>query len=92
MVSKTESAIQSQAKHKPMCQVLTSLKNTSWKTLPPALFLCLLVVISFSIIAPSLVTIAGDKCGEGSVSVRLWQFEYQFSKKSDCNSLTDMSY
>jgi hypothetical protein len=92
MASKTESAIQSQAKHKPMHKALTSLKNTSLKTLPPALFLCLLTVISFSIIAPSVVAITSDKCGEGSVSVRLWQFEYQFSKKSDCNSPTDMSH
>ncbi|QLE46578.1 hypothetical protein FD723_40930 (plasmid) [Nostoc sp. C052] len=92
MASKTTSVIQSQAQGKPMHQVATSLKNASKKTLPPGLFLWLLILLSLTIVAPSLVAITTSSCGEGSVSVKLWEFEYQLTKKGDCGSLTEQSH
>lgn len=84
MVSKTASAIQSQAKHKSMHQAVTNPQNALKKTLPPSSFAWLLIFLSLTIVIPSLVAITTPNCGEGSLMVKLWGFEYQLTKKGHC--------
>ncbi len=85
MTRKTKYAIKSDSQHRQMHEKATSSPNTFPKKIPSTLLPYSLIILSLTIITPSLVAIVTSSCGEGELQIKFWEFEYQLNKKSDCS-------
>ena len=85
MRSKTKYAIKSESKYKQIHEEATNSPSTFPKEISSTLLPWLLIILSSTIITPSLVAIVTSSCGEGELQIRFWQFEYQLNKKGDCS-------
>ena len=69
---------------KTMEKLAKNLKGFSKQPLTLTSLPWLLLVVSLTIMAPSLVVITSKSCGEGSLTIKLWEFEYNLVKTSNC--------
>ncbi len=53
--------------------------------LPPNQSIWLLILLTLTIVAPSLMALTFPSCGEGSLSLKGWGLEYQLTKKGGCS-------
>jgi hypothetical protein len=72
---------------KKMAKLAENLKSVSKQPLTLASLPWVLLVLSLTIMAPSLVTLTSKSCGEGSLTIKLWEFEYNLVKKGNCGAL-----
>ena len=80
-----QAAYQSQSQHKQIHEKVTNSPSTFQKNLPSTLLPWLLIILSLTIVTPSLVAITTSSCGEGKLQIKFWEFEYQLNKKGDCS-------
>ncbi|RUT03873.1 hypothetical protein DSM106972_047870 [Dulcicalothrix desertica PCC 7102] len=69
-----------------MAKLTKSLKSVTKQPLTLASLPWLLLVVSLTIMVPSLVVITSKSCGEGELTIKLWEFEYNLIKTSNCGA------
>ncbi|WP_153009510.1 hypothetical protein [Mastigocoleus testarum] len=85
MKNKTKCAIQSESQQKQIHEKAINSTSTFSKQISSTLLPWLLIILSSTIVAPSLVAIVTSSCGEGKLQIKFWEFEYQLNKKGDCS-------
>jgi hypothetical protein len=94
MKKQTKSVVQPKALNggmKKMVSIVKHLKNASTKPLTVGYVAWLLLVLSTTIVAPSLVAISAKTCASGSFSLKLWEFEYTLVKSGNCDALPEQA-
>jgi hypothetical protein len=85
-----KSAVQPQASNGGMKKmVLEKLKKAAQQPLTVGSIAWLLLVLSATVVAPSLMTISSTSCASGSLSLKLWEFEYTLVKSGNCGALPE---
>lgn len=85
MTHKTKYIIQSESQHKQMYKKPINSPSNFPKQISYTLLPWLLIILSLTIVAPSLVAIVTSSCGQGELQIKFWEFEYQLNKKGDCS-------
>jgi hypothetical protein len=58
----------------------------SQKPLPPDQVSWLLILLVCVTVLPGVAALTMSGCGEGSLHIKVWTFDYQFTKKGGCDA------